>query len=216
MWVLLSCLFKSKLKTNCKNLLRNQSAEQCRSVEPPPHLFAYCQGKGAVMHWNMCKPNWTFRIYGKNRFCIVQISLKVSICELCCNFFKYSSGTVLQASWRTSQSSSLDVGCLFFRSLSRCSHTASLMWRYGLWGGFIRPDATDFQSTSSVIWYTSAFSPCFPSLRMGSWQPPFHGDHFWWGFSEQKMDQLQVQLHLSGPVSGLFSSTSLSDSVHPL
>jgi len=75
----------------------------------------------------------------------------------------------------TSQSSSLDVGCLLFRSLSRWSHTVWITLRSGLWGGFI---ATDFQSC--VIWHSSAFSPCFPSLRMASWQPPFHGDHFWW------------------------------------
>lgn len=32
----------------------------------------------------------------------------------------------------------------------------------------IRPDATDFQSRSFEIWHTSAFSLCFPSLRMAS------------------------------------------------
>ena len=116
-------------------------------------------------------------------------------------FFKLSSGIVLQASWGTFQSFSLDVGCLLFFSLS----------------------ATDFQSTSCVIWHTSAFSPCSPSLRMASWQPPFfHGDHFWWGFIEQSMNQLRVQMHLSGLVSGFcwispsFLRTSLSDTVRLL
>jgi len=49
----------------------------------------------------------------------------------------------------------------------------------------IKPVATDFQPTSCVIWHSSAFSPRFLLLRMTSWQPRFHGDHFWWGFSEQ-------------------------------
>ena len=43
--------------------------------------------------------------------------------KLSCNFFKWS----------------LDVGCLLFRSLSGWSHTASIMLRSGLWGGFIPP-----------------------------------------------------------------------------
>lgn len=50
------------------------------------------------------------------------------------------------------------------------------------------------------MWHTSVFSPCFLSLRMVSLLP---WDHFWWGFSEDKMDQLKVQMHLSGPVFGL-------------
>ena len=181
----------------------------------------------------------------------------------------------LQVSWRTSQSSSLDVGCLLFCSLSRWCHTASVMVRSGFWreqsmtdsvpwwdilsrfcvtalvvqyiwnhwhenegiarwmlsrwyclvgqnltAAFcvlninrsfdkipyttgwnaapkprqsptcflkirfvkvnsnwihpsIRPVAPDFQSTSCVIWHSSAFSSCFPSWRLASWQPSF-------------------------------------------
>ena len=56
--------------------------------------------------------------------------------KLSCNFLKKSSGIVLQASRRIFQSSSLDVGCIFFRFLpSRWSHTASIMLRWGLWKG---------------------------------------------------------------------------------
>lgn len=44
-----------------------------------------------------------------------------------------------------------------------------------------------------------SFFPCFPSLNMASWQPPFHWDHSWWGFGE-----LKGQMHLSDTVSGLF------------
>lgn len=35
------------------------------------------------------------------------------------------------------------------------------------------------------------------SLRKASWQPPIHGDHFWWRFYEQ-MDQLNGGMCISG------------------
>lgn len=35
------------------------------------------------------------------------------------------------------------------------------------------------------------------SLRKASWQPPVHGDHFWWRFYEQ-MDQLNGGMCISG------------------
>ena len=59
---------------------------------------------------------------------------------------------------------------------------------------YIRPVATDFQSTSCVFWHTSAYSRCFPSLKMASWQPPFHGDHFW---SDVSLRYCQVLLDFS-------------------
>lgn len=31
----------------------------------------------------------------------------------------------------------------------------------------------------------SLYLVCFPSLWMAFWQPSFHREHFWWGFSEQ-------------------------------
>lgn len=60
-----------------------------------------------------------------------------------------------------------------------CSHSG---WRHSLL--YFSPDllliyhcirtvATNFQSNPSVLCHTSAFSPCFPSFRMGSWQPLF-------------------------------------------
>lgn len=45
---------------------------------------------------------------------------------------------------------------------------------------FIRPVPTDFQSRFCIIWNTSAFSSCLPILRIASYYPPFHWDHFWW------------------------------------
>lgn len=39
----------------------------------------------------------------------------------------------------------------------------------------------DFQFSSCVIWHISLFSPCYPSLRMASWQPAFAWEHLWLG-----------------------------------
>lgn len=54
-----------------------------------------------------------------------------------------------------------------------------------------------------IIWHTPVFSPCFQSLRMGFWQPPFHWDHFWWGIPKHQTDQLKSHTHHSGLVSFL-------------
>ena len=70
-----------------------------------------------------------------------------------------------------------------------------------LWGGFIPPQdllPLILRSTSCVIWHSSAFSPCFPSL-MASWQPPFTEIVS----DDAYMDQLKGQMHLSDPVSCL-------------
>ena len=80
-----------------------------------------------------------------------------------------------------------DISKLFFgcflpfvpfsvKMIPRCFNNVEV-WSLGRIHPSIRPVATDFQSTSCVIWYNSDFSPSFPSLRMASWQPPFHGDH---------------------------------------
>lgn len=62
---------------------------------------------------------------------------------------------------------------------------------------------------------TSAFSPCY-SLSMASGQSPFHLQHFWWGSSEQEVDQQKVQMHLSGLVPGKFVPISSGHKFHIL
>lgn len=62
---------------------------------------------------------------------------------------------------------------------------------------FIKPAVPDFHYCSCVIWHTSGFLSCFPSLRM-AWQLPFWWDHFiFW---------LKAQMQFSGPVRGLWES----------
>lgn len=68
----------------------------------------------------------------------------------------------------------------------------------------IRSVSSELQFSACVIWHTSAFSSRFPFLRKDSWQPAFHLDYVNWGFSEKQMDQLKVQIHLSGPLLGLY------------
>lgn len=77
-------------------------------------------------------------------------------------------------------------------------------WKFQTWiHRYLRHVATDFQSSSCVIWQASALSPSSPSLRLAFSQPHFFWDHSWWGFGEQYIDELKGQMHLSGPVSGV-------------
>ena len=74
--------------------------------------------------------------------------------------------------WLPFVSSSVCFNNVEIQALGRIHHSIGLV-------------ATDFSPSTRVIWHNSAFCPCFPSLRMETWQPPFHGDHFWSGFSDQ-------------------------------
>lgn len=62
---------------------------------------------------------------------------------------------------------------------------------------------TCFQSSSYVIWNTSAFPSGFFTGTVAL-------KHFWWGFHEEQMNQLKCQTCLSGPVSGFWSFLSYS------
>lgn len=92
-----------------------------------------------------------------------------------------------------------------------------LIWIYH----FLRPIDNNFQSTSCIIWHTSAFSACLPSLRMSSWHPCFHWPflmRFWWTVDRWTESSSASQV-LCQVLAGLFSYFSrrwLSDTVYVL
>ena len=147
-----------------------------------PHFFICFQEMGRFI--GKCKYKYKFCIWSKSRVCTILTCLK-------CQYL-----SVLRASWRTFQSSSLAVGCLLFCSLSGWSHTASVC---------LGPSSGEDSCLHKTCchWFSVQFLCNLSYLSFFSLFPLFKNDFFSW-----RLFLMRLQWTVDGSTEGPDASLS--------